>query len=584
MSELLQQLDDTIAELCGPAAPFELNEVEVQGVRYRNYAGMPANLGDYYKFMLAHGDKDFAVYQDERYSFNQGYQHGAEFAAALLDRYGVQKGDRVAILARNSPQWLMAFIGSTAAGAVAVPMNSWWTTEELDYGFADSGATVVVADRARCKLLLPLVAKFGLKIIAVEDCAGLGVEHTLFNSLLEDYTGAAMPELDIAPDDHATIMYTSGSTGHPKGALSSHRGILSALYSWLLMGTASKKVVPASAKAAGSKTESVEADRGSKYPATALLTVPLFHCTGSHSAFLLSLIVGRKLVVMYKWDTEEALRLIEQERVTYFNGVPTMSAELQAAALTTDRDVSSLEDIFSGGAARPPEQVDKLASTFKKSSPGIGYGLTETNALGALNNGVLYRENPNSTGRAVPAVTDFKIIDDNGDEQPVGERGEVCIKSPANVLCYWNKPEATAEAFVDGWFRTGDVGYLDDDGFLYIVDRIKEIIIRGGENISCIEVEAALYMHSAVEEVAVFSLPDERLGEIVGAAVVLRDGATLTEVELRESLVEHLAAFKIPTHMWFCAEKLPRIASGKLFKRELKAKYTAQLQASAANQ
>jgi steroid-24-oyl-CoA synthetase len=574
MSELLQTLDNKIAELSGPGAPFELNEVAVHGVSYRNYATMPANLGGYYKFMLAHADKDFAVYQDERYTFAEGHQHGMEFGAALLDRFGVQKGDRVAILARNSPQWLMAFIGATTAGAVAVPMNSWWTTEELDYGFADSGATVVVADHARCRLLLPLVEKFGLKIIAVDDCADLDVAHTPFNQLLADYAGAAMPEVDVAPDDHATIMYTSGSTGHPKGALSSHRGILSALYSWMLIGTASKQLAPDSAKA----------DRRSQYPASALLSVPLFHCTGSHSAFLLSLIVGRKLVIMYKWDTDEALRLIEQERVTYFNGVPTMSAELQNAALTTDRDVSSLEDIFSGGAARPPEQVGKLADTFKKSSPGIGYGLTETNALGAMSNGVLYLANPASTGRAVPAVTDFKIIDDSGAALPVGERGELCIKSPANVLGYWNKPEATAEAFVDGWFRTGDVGYLDDAGFLYIVDRIKEIIIRGGENISCIEVEAAIYNHPAVEEVAVFGLPDERLGEIVGAAVVLRDNATLTADELREALVEHLAAFKIPAHIWLGTDKLPRIASGKIFKRELKAKYTAALQSSAADE
>ncbi|MEH6591139.1 MAG: class I adenylate-forming enzyme family protein [Halioglobus sp.] len=574
MSELLQSMDNKVAELSAPGAPFELNEVTVHGVNYRNYATMPANLGEYYKFMLVHADKDFAVYQDERYTFAQGYQHGMEFGAALLDRFGVQKGERVAILARNSPQWLTAFIGATTAGTVAVPMNSWWTTEELDYGFADSGATVVVADRARCRSLLPLVEKFGLKIIAVDDCTDLGVEHTPFGSLLADYAGAEMPEVDVAPDDHATIMYTSGSTGHPKGALSSHRGILSALYSWMLMGTADKLVTP----------DSTKADGGVRYPATALLTVPLFHCTGSHSAFLLSLIVGRKLVIMYKWDVEEALRLIEQERVTYFNGVPTMSAELQAAALTSDRDVSSLQDIFSGGAARPPEQVDKLAGTFKKSSPAIGYGLTETNALGAANSGVLYIANPTSTGRAVPAVTDFRIIDDNGDTLPAGERGELCIKSPANVLGYWNKPEATAEAFVDGWFRTGDVGYLDDDGFLYIVDRIKDIIIRGGENISCIEVEAAIYTHPAVEEVAVFGLPDERLGEIVGATVVLRENAALTADELRAALVDHLAAFKIPAHIWLGTDKLPRIASGKIFKRELKTTYTATLQASAANE
>lgn len=572
MNPILKQLEDTVSDMTSAGGPFEINDVQIDGVRYRNYATMPENLSGYYKFMLAHGEKDFAVFQDERYTFAAAYQHSGEFGAALLDHYGVQKGDRVAILARNSPQWLMAFIGSTAIGAVAVPMNSWWTTEELDYGFEDSGAKVVVADRARIEQLLPIAKKHGLKIISVDSCDGLEAEHQPFTGLLAKYTGAAMPEVAVAADDHATIMYTSGSTGHPKGALSSHRGILSAIYSWMLMGSASKQV-------AGPK----EQGEGDIYPPSALLTIPLFHCTGSHSAFLLSLIVGRKLVIMYKWDTEEALRLIEQERVTYFNGVPTMSAELQSAALTTQRDVSSLTEIYSGGAARPPDQVNKLAKTFKKSAPGIGYGLTETNALGAVNSGAFYVANPGSTGRAVPAVTDFKVIGSDGAFLPAGERGELCIKSPANVLGYWNKPEATAQAFVDGWFHTGDVGYLDEEGFLYIVDRIKEIIIRGGENISCIEVEAGIYKHDSVEEVAVFGLPDERLGEAVGAAIVLRDGCALDADTLGVFLADHLAGFKRPAHVWFRTEKLPRIASGKIFKRELKATYTAELASRSAH-
>jgi acyl-CoA synthetase (AMP-forming)/AMP-acid ligase II len=312
----------------------------------------------------------------------------------------------------------------------------------------------------------------------------------------------------------------------------------------------------------------------------ALVTIPLFHCTGSHSAFMLSLVVGRKMVIMHKWDAEEALRLIEAEKITWFNGVPTMSAELQAAAVNTDRDISSLTEIMAGGAARPPDQVKKISGTFKKSAPGIGYGLTETNALGTVNAGAFYIARPDSAGRAVPAVTEFRIVGEGGAELPAGERGELCIKSPANILGYWNKPEATAEAFVDGWFHTGDVAYLDEDGFLYIVDRIKDIIIRGGENISCLEVEAVIYAHPGVNEAVVFGLPDDRLGEIVGAAVVMREGIEMNAETLRDYLTERLAGFKIPAHIWFRTEQLPRIASGKIFKRQIKADYTAELVAS----
>ncbi|MEE4145593.1 MAG: class I adenylate-forming enzyme family protein, partial [Halieaceae bacterium] len=385
MNSDVRKFDETVAALTAPGQPFALDAVRIGGVEYRNYSTMPANLGQYFLNMQRQGDKDFAVYLQERYTYAQGYSHSAEFAAALLGSFGVAKGDRVAILSRNNPQWMMAFVGVTSIGAVAVPMNAWWTTEELDYGFQDSGARVVVADRDRIERLLPIARRHGLQIISVDDCSGLDIEHTPFADLLAEYAGQAMPAVDVAPEDYATIMYTSGSTGHPKGALSSHRGILSALYSWMLMGVATKMVAGAGAPA-------------DKYPPAGLLTVPLFHCTASHSAFMLSVIIGRKLVIMHKWDPQEALRLIEQERITWFNGVPTMSAELQAAAASSDRDISSLAEIMAGGAARPPDQVGKISATFKRASPGIGYGLTETNALGAVNSGAFYVANPRSTG------------------------------------------------------------------------------------------------------------------------------------------------------------------------------------------
>ncbi len=566
MTAELERFEQTVAAMTAPGQGFAVDEVEIDGISYRNYAQLPGNLGQYYLLMLQHAAKDFAVYLDERYTYGEAYAEAAALANALQQRYGVDKGDRVAVLSRNNPQWMIGFIATTAIGAVAVPMNAWWTTEELDYGFGDCGARVVIADRSRAERLAPIAAKHGLKLIAIEDCADLDIDSAPYREVVQAFEGAAMPEVAVALEDNATIMYTSGSTGHPKGALSTHRGILSTLFSWALYGMAGKLAEASEGEAPPER-----------FPPSALLTIPLFHCTGSHSLFLLSLMVGRKIVIMHKWDVQEAMRLIEAERVTFFNGVPTMSAELQAAAADSPYDLASLEDIGAGGAARPPDQVAKLAGTFKKVRPGLGYGLTETNALGALNGGALYVAKPSSTGRVVPAVTELRVIDETGRPLPAGERGELCIKSPANCVGYWNKPEATAEAFVDGWFHTGDVAYLDEEGFLYIVDRIKEIIIRGGENISCLEVEAAIYSHPAVAEAAVFGLPDERLGEIVGAAVVLREGASLDADALRAHLAEHIASFKIPAHVWFRTEQLPRIASGKIFKRQLKADYAAEL-------
>lgn len=563
MSEELQKIDAVVAQLTQEGAPFALDTVTIDGAGYRNFSSAPPNMGAYFRFMLNHSDKEFTVYRDERLTFGESYAQSAALARSLMDDFGVQPGDRVAILSRNNPEWMMGFIAALSIGAVAVPMNAWWTTEELDYGLRDSGAKVVIADRQRLERLVPLQKDLELKLIAVDDCSGLDLAFSQFQDLVAAHQGAQMPEVSVAPDDHATIMYTSGSTGHPKGALSSHRGMLSALYSWMLLGT--------SAKQAGGDTAPA------KFAPSGLLTIPLFHCTGSHTAFLLSLIVGRKLVIMHKWDVQEALRMIEEERITWFTGVPTMSAELQAAAAESDRDLSSLAEIYGGGAARPPAQVEKLATTFKHSSAGIGYGLTETNALGTINTGAVYRARPGSAGRPVPAVTDIAIFDEHDKPVAAGERGEVCIHSPANCLGYWNKPEATAEAFRDGWFHTGDVGYIDEEGFLFIVDRMKEIIIRGGENISCIEVEAGIYQHPAVSEAAVYGVPDERLGEAVAASVVLRDGESLSTEDLQSFLREHIAGFKIPAYVRFHDEALPRIATGKIFKRQLKAEMSERL-------
>jgi acyl-CoA synthetase (AMP-forming)/AMP-acid ligase II len=366
-----------------------------------------------------------------------------------------------------------------------------------------------------------------------------------------------LPEILIEIQDPAVILYTSGSTGRPRGVLSTQHNVLSALGTWLAVGTA----VAVASGTIGQEPE--------EQPAI-LLTVPLFHVTGLNSLFLLSLGIGRKIVMMHKWDIDAALEVIEAEKITHFNGVPTMSMELMNHPRRGEFNLSSLLEISSGGAARPADQVGTLIERFPRAKPSAGYGLTETNAVGCIIGDDDYVDRPGSVGQATPPLVELRIVDDNGNEVERGERGEICLRSPAIVSGYLNQPAATEASFKNGWFHTGDVGYQDEEGFVYIVDRIKEIIIRGGENISCTEVEEAIYSHPDITEAAVFSVPDERLGEIVGAAVSARAHCDLDAEQVKEFLGDRLAAFKIPVHIEIRSDNLPRIASGKIFKKQIR--------------
>ena len=554
MQEVQKNINQVLSSLTAKGADFEMIDVDINGQTLPVYKSAPANLRDIYEMCLLHDQKTFLVYLEQRLSFRETYLKAACFSAALEKDFAVKKGDRVAIAMRNNPEWIIAFMAVTALGAVAVPMNGWWTTQELEYGLVDSGATLLIADNQRLERVKPFLSELAISVICVEPKETADTIFP-FDEVLQRYSEEALPATLIHPDDNVTILYTSGSTGHPKGVVGTHRGIISAMFSWVLLSVASQEAVAAP----------IMGPDG----AVALLTVPLFHVTGCHSMFLLSVLIGRKLVMIYKWDTEQALALIEEEKITYFNGVPTMSQELLDAAEKSDRDISSLVDLYSAGAARPPEHVRRINEDFKL-NPGSGYGLTETNAMGSVITGLMYLDNPASVGIPSPSVTKIRIVNEQGKELATGERGEICIQSPANARGYWNKPEATAKAFKNGWFHTGDVGYLDEDNMLFIVDRIKDIIIRGGENISCLEVESAIYTHKEVAEVAVFSLPDDRLGEVVGAKIFLKPDSTLTEQPLLDFLGEHLAAFKIPVYIEFSPEPLPRTATDKILKRQVK--------------
>jgi acyl-CoA synthetase (AMP-forming)/AMP-acid ligase II len=570
MKEFLDALDANVVTLTAPGEDLEVIEQPIDGQLYRVYRNAGPTLREYLEPLNQHRDETFLVYQDERYTFAQTYQLSTQLAQALVQDFGIQKGDRVAIAMRNNPQWCFAFMAIVSIGAIAVPMNAWWTSEELQYGFADSGAALVICDPQRCDRIKPFASQLQLTQLVVGNVDDRIAGEVDFETILKKHQGATMPNVKIAPEDCATILYTSGSTGMPKGVVSSHRSVLSALYSWLTGSYAAVATVEQLAPELAAPALEQQA--------AVLLTIPLFHVTASHSIFLLSIIVGRKMVIMYKWDAEIAMELIEHEKISSFSGVPTMSAELEKAALTTERDLSTLREVNAGGASRPPEQVRKLATTFASAKAGLGYGLTETNGIGAITSGVFYQLKPHSCGRVLPAVTEIKIINESGQTLGVGETGEVCIYTPGNAKGYWNKKEATAEVFVDGWFRTGDVGKIDEEGFLTIIDRIKDIIIRGGENISCIEVESAIYEHPKVSEVAVFGVPDPRLGETVGAVVVPNTGEKITTKELHDFLADKIASFKIPAHCWIEKQQLPRIATGKIYKKGLKADYAAKLE------
>ena len=537
-----------------------LEEVQIRGNEYTVFKDAPKNLREYYQLGLLHGDWTHVVYQDERFQYDDTLRISNQLANTLQSKFNIQKGDRVAFSMRNYPEWMFCYMAITSIGGIVVPLNSWWKGDEIEYGLNNSEAKLFIGDEERLDRLKGRLTD--LPKISVRSNKSEYQDIDLYK-LIKDSASELENPVEIEPEDDASIMYTSGSTGYPKGVVASHRGIIFAPYYWItltmMVGVASDE-----------ENESSEEEKPNQ--AASLVGVPLFHVTGSHALFLLSIPVGRKTVLMYKWDPEKALDLIEQEKITAFTGVPTMSSEMVEAQIKNPRDISTLKDLFGGGAPRPPEQVKKQKEYMPKTNPGIGYGLTETNALGANNAGDTYLSKPRSTGFAVPKIMDLKIVDDHGKDLKANENGEVCIRSAATFRCYWKNPKATAECLdSSGWFKTGDIGYIDEDGFLFINDRKKDMVIRGGENIACPEIEAAIAEHPDVLEASVFGVPDERLGEILATNVCIRNESKLNENDLNSFLATKLANFKIPAHVWIQKDKLPRIASGKIAKKDLRA-------------
>jgi acyl-CoA synthetase (AMP-forming)/AMP-acid ligase II len=555
--------------LTGEGAPMALTHHKAYGVDLPMIATAPPALPHYFAyFCMQHGDTPFIVDGEERLSFAQTYAAADRVAKALIKNHNVQRGDRIGIAMRNAPSWIVLYMGVLMAGGCATLLNGWWQGSELAEGIDAVGANLVLADAQRAARLADVGYSGGARIVGLDISAELekALGPVLGDADLSDVT---LPEM--TGDDLATILFTSGSTGQSKGAFSTHRAVVQGTFNYIAQALVMLQLA--------TEDGTISADRPQH---ATLLTVPLFHVTGEVPVMLVSFAIGRKIVMMPKWNVVTAMELIQKEKITNFTGVPLMSFELMSHPDRHKYDLSTLQGLAGGGAPRPVEHVKRIAEEFPTAPPALGYGLTETNGIGAGNFSTNYLEKPNSTGLPSKPLVDMAILDDAGKPVPQGERGEVSIRSVALFSGYWNRPDATADCMTeDGYFRTGDIGYLDPDGYLFIVDRKKDIIIRGGENISCQELEAALYEHSAVAEACVFGLPDERLGELPGAVVYLHPGQSIDEAGLATFLKERIAGFKVPEKIWFEADNLPRLGTEKIDKVSLRAKYRAVWQEAA---
>ncbi|MDP1599623.1 class I adenylate-forming enzyme family protein [Phenylobacterium sp.] len=558
------------AQLTAPGQRFEIEEKVIRGVNTRTWKNAPATLRDIFLNGRTFQDREFLVYEDDRATF-ETFARATITLARQLQADGVKKGDRVAVIMRNIPEWPVAFWAGILAGAIVTPLNAWWTGPELEYGLADSGTKIAIVDDERLERItasfdaLPSLEKVYAprlaadptdpKVRRLEDVIGKVNDW----GLLADQP---LPDVPLEPEDDATILYTSGTTGKPKGALGTHRNMTSNIMASGISATRNFL-------RAGQPLP--ESDPHKLPQRVNLLVVPMFHATGLSANLSPAMNSGGKIVLMRRWETEPAMALIEREKVNSTGGVPTIAWQLIEHPAREKYDLSSLMSVAYGGAPSAPELVRKIVEVFPASQPGNGWGMTETTATFTSHLGKDYENRPDSAGPAAP-VGEMEIRDPADGKTVLAPNvvGELWVKGPQVVKGYWNKPEATAETFVNGWLRTGDLARLDDEGFLFIVDRAKDMLIRGGENIYCVEVENVLYDHPDVMDAALVGIPHKTLGEEPAAVVHLKPGGTADEAELKAFVRERLAAFKVPVKVVVWPETLPRNANGKIVKTELK--------------
>jgi acyl-CoA synthetase (AMP-forming)/AMP-acid ligase II len=547
--------DERLQPLIGPGAPFEVEPLVLDGVPLRTFVRAPRTIIDVFRISAAHEALDHLVFEDERLTFADVRRTARALAGELSTGLGVGKGDRVAIAMRNFPEFVLSFWGAALLGAIVVPLNSWWTGAELAYAIRDGGVRVAFVDDDRLdRLAGGADPPTDVHYVGVRGARSEALRSVPFEDLAAGRPVSEHELAPIGPEDPVTILYTSGTTGRPKGALASNRATISNLMNMAFVGARAQLLSGRPARPAGQNVT--------------VAAAPLFHI-GGMASIVGGAMGGSKLVLMRKWDVAEVLRLAERERATSLGGVPAMARVLLDHPELGKFDLSSARNFPLGGAPVPPDLPVRAVDTFGPDLQILnGYGLTETTSAVCTNVGEEFLHHPDSVGR--PNLTaDLRVEDADGRALGPGQVGELCFRSPQVVQCYWNNRSATRESFVDGWFHSGDLGYFDEDGYVYVVDRLKDVVIRGGENVYCAEVEAAVFEHPDVADVAVIGLPEESLGERVCAVVVPRAGKTVDLGQIRAFTAERLAGFKCPEAL-YPTEELPRNATGKTAKAELR--------------